>query len=169
MSIIADTSNGQLRLQGNETITDAKDADAAKVRVGSRHVPGKSGGGGAYSFDVIEEVSEGNHRTEAVVMVGGFNGSGGELGICIWNGVEPITDPGQPKVVEMRHNEIEFKVPIRAPNLAGGGVTDTMWAPDGRTFTQQQSDGNFVTYTASAPWSKANATAVWSAWTGKIG
>lgn len=64
---------------------------------------------------------------------------------------------------------IEFRVPVKFS--AGGGVgkiTDTMWAPNGLFFTQQQDDGNFVTYAASAPYSKANATPVWSAWTGKI-
>jgi hypothetical protein len=57
---------------------------------------------------------------------------------------------------------------VNGQRLVSGGVTDTMWAPDGMCFTQQQADGNFVTYHASAPWSKAHAKAVWSAWTGKL-
>lgn len=31
---------------------------------------------------------------------------------------------------------------------------DTMWAPDGTAFTQQQGDTNFVTYRTAVPWSK---------------
>ena len=123
MSILAETHNGQLRIQGNECLIDAKDADASKYRVGSREVPGESGGGGAISFDVIERVEEGSPRIEAVVMVGGSNGKGGELGICVWDGVRPISDAGQPKVVEFRHNEIEFKVPVKGLPAAGGRVT----------------------------------------------
>ena len=134
MPILAETHNGQLRIQGNETIQDAKDADAAKFRVGSRHVPGQSGGGGAYSFDVINEVSEGNHRTEVAVIVGGYNGKGGEVGVCVWDGVEPISDAGQPKVMEWRHDEIEFKVPIKAPNLGSANSRPSRFYTDGGKF-----------------------------------
>src|SRR5262245_37051598 len=105
-------------MQGNEVMVDAKDPDAAKFRVGSRYVKGQSGGGGGYSFDIIEEAAEGNRRIEAVVLVGGSNGKGGELGMCIWDGTTPITDASQRKVAEFRHDGIEFKVPITAPNLA---------------------------------------------------
>jgi len=45
-----------------------------------------------------------------------------------------------------------------------------MWAPSGLFFTQQQADGNFVTYRITTPFDKsANPKAVWSAWTGFIG
>ena len=65
----------------------------------------------------------------------------------------------------------QFRLPVYAPNLSGtAGRTDTMWAPNGLSFTQQQDDGNFVTYTTTVPFSKAgeHVKAVWSAWTGKI-
>lgn len=155
--IIAETHNGQLRLQGNETITDAKDADAAKFRVGSRRVPGQSGGGGAYSWDIITEVSEGNHRTEAAVLVGGFNGKGGEVGLCLWDGTEPITDASQKKVVEFRHNEIEFKVPVKGLP-AGGSSNGRIHHEGGQFVTIYQNDGNVVTY-------KTNGTTDESKWT----
>ena len=123
MSILSETSNGQLRMQGNEIIIDAKDADASKFRVGSRHVPGESGGGGAYSFDVIDRAEEGSPRKEVVVLVGGFNGQQGELGIFVWNGQEPFGDATQIKVMEIRGNEIEFKVPVKGFSPSAGRVT----------------------------------------------
>jgi hypothetical protein len=46
--------------------------------------------------------------------------------------------------------------------------TDTMWAPDGLSWTQQQGDTNFVTYAGVTPWSKYPATAVWSWMSGPI-
>jgi hypothetical protein len=50
-----------------------------------------------------------------------------------------------------------------------GARTDTIWAPDGLTFTQQQSDGNVVSYVVSRPFDKgANPKALWSSWTGKL-
>lgn len=178
MPILYDLGNGQFRMQGNEIIIDAKDADAAKFRVGSRYVPGECGGGGAYSWDLIQEVHEGNRRVEAAVLVGGFNGRTGEVGLCIWNGRDPgdIRDEDQKKVVEFRPDEIEFRVPIKAPNFTGGGgapseqLVGRMWAPNGLSFTQQQSDGNFVTYLTQVPFNIAstNVKAVWSAWTGPI-
>lgn len=155
--ILADTHNGQLRVQGNETIQDAKDADASKFRVGSREVPGQSGGGGAYSFDVIERVEEGSPRIEAVVMVGGSNGHGGELGICVWDGTRPISDPSQKKVIEFRHNEIEFKVPVKGLP-SGGSNSGRTYHEGGQFITIYQNDGQVVTY-------KTNGTTDESQWT----
>ena len=132
VKILDDTRNGLLWHSGNEGREDAKDADAAKHRVGSRHVPGHSGGGGAFSFDVLDlHPANGSllstdevltaRRIEAAVIVGGFNGTTGELGICIWDGVQPITDAGQPKVVEMRPNEVDFRVPVKfSAGVIGG-------------------------------------------------
>ena len=151
--IIAETDNGQLRIQGNEVIIDAKDADAAKFRVGARHVPGESGGGGAYSFDVIEEVSEGSRRTEAVLLNGGFNGVGGELSVTIWDGSQPITDASQRKAIEIRHDEVEFKVPVKfSAGVIGGSSGGSnefatgISSRNGRYRLQVQDDGNLVYY-----------------------
>jgi len=68
-------------------------------------------------------------------------------------------------VMNAFHDQIRFNVPISAPNLVGGGVTPNfMDSPNGCYRTQQQNDGNFVTYhTCEMPW-----RAVWSAWTGQI-
>lgn len=165
MPILADTPTGQLRIQGNEIFIDAKDADAAKFRVGAREVPGQSGGGGGYSFDVINRVEEGSPRTEVAVIVGSSNGRGGEIGISVWDGTHPITDFSQKKVMELRHNEIELKVPVK---FSGGITTDRMTSPNKRFVTVQQDDGNFVTYDATLGPIGSPDAAVWSAWGGKI-
>lgn len=170
MSTLAETSNGQLRIQGNEIIIDAKDADASKFRVGSRHVPGQSGGGGGISFDLIDRVEEGSPRKEVIVLVGGFNGKEGELGICVWNGKEPFGDATQIKVMEIRGSEIEFKVPVKGLRVAGGN-NQTLVSPNGKYVAAIQDDGNLVVYDTdpdnnpSTPW----WSAVWSWFTGKIG
>ena len=72
------------------------------------------------------------------------------------------------RVARFSAARIELLVPVAGFAAASGGITDTMWAPDGSAFTQQQSDGNFVTYKATVPFSKDNVKAVWSAWTGKL-
>ena len=161
MAILAETSNGQLRIQGNEVIIDAKDDDASKFRVGSRN-------GGAYSFDQITEVAEGNRRNEVIVITGGrTQAGGGELGISIWDGSEPISDFGQKKVAEFRHNEIEFKVPIRGLTA---GPSNELRSPNGRFVLAIQDDGNLVVYDTDSdqnpttPW----WSAVWSWVTGRL-
>lgn len=68
----------------------------------------------------------------------------------------------------------ELRVPLKcSAGVAGGanvlGVPDTMWAPTGLFFTQQQTDGNFVTYKVDVPFDKsANPVALWSAFGGFI-
>lgn len=162
MSILAETQNGQLRIQGNEVIVDAKDDDASKFRVGSRN-------GGGYSFDQITEVSEGNRRNEIIVLTGGrTQQGGGELGFNIWNGVEPISDAGQIKVAEFRHNEIEFKVPLRGIQFSTSA--SQLRSPNGKYALAIQDDGNLVVYDTdkdnnpSTRWWEP----IWSWFTGKI-
>lgn len=53
---------------------------------------------------------------------------------------------------------------MSARGFGASGTPDKMVSPDGRFVTQQQNDGNFVTYdTSVTPWK-----AVWSAWGGRI-
>lgn len=124
MPVIADTAKGQLRIQNDEAIIDSKVADMAGVRIGSRYVPGECGGGGKVSFDRITEAAENNRRTEMAFMLGTTSHLGaGELTVTIWDGTDPITDASQKKVLEIRHNEIEFKVPVKGLPAGGGRVT----------------------------------------------
>lgn len=79
--------------------------------------------------------------------------------------------PGDSQAKErayLDHTGAYFRVPMIGSSAVG--VTDTMWAPGGLSFTQQQADGNFVTYVTSVPFSKAgeHVKAVWSAWTGRL-
>src|SRR5688572_5161172 len=71
----------------NEAVMDSKIADAAKFRVGAPFEPGESGGGGAFSFDVIGGNFSGMHsgkRIEVVLFTGGMNSDGGgEAGLFI--------------------------------------------------------------------------------------
>lgn len=176
MSIVAETTRGQLRLEGNESITDAKDIDPAAHRVGSRFVPGECGGGGKHSFDIITDVHEGNRRVEAAVIVGGFNGTDGEIGISIWNGRDfsDIQDSDQKKVVEMRSGEVEFKVPVKFSGGVIGTAGDrasSFASPNGRFLTAFQDDGHMVTYDTHHPaWgtNRPDAAAVWSNWHGLL-
>lgn len=184
MKVLADNAQGLLwNNDGNETLQDAKNADAAKFRVGSPYEQGQSGGGGAFSFDVIgglpprKDGSAPPARVEVAVLTGGMQtNGGGEVGLSITKPgtFSDIDDAAQKKVVEFRADGIEFKVPISAPNLGGGGGVPEypvrMWAPNGLSFTQQQDDGNFVTYRTNVAFSidPQHVRAVWSAWTGSM-
>lgn len=147
--IIEETERGQLRLQNDEAIVDSKVADQAGVRVGSRVVPGENGGGGKISFDLITEAAEQNRRTEAAFIRGGISHDNkGEISITIWDGTEPITDASQKKVMQIRHNEIEFNVPVKG--LSGGG-SSVLTSPNGRVALVAQDDGNLVLYVDGVP------------------
>lgn len=148
---LVDTPLGRLwQNGGNETIQDSKVPDASKFRVGAPYVAGQSGGGGAYSFDVLNAF--GRARTEVAVFTGGYNGTQGEVGLSIWNGQEPFGDANQKKVVEFYGDHVEFKVPISAPNLSGGGSTHSIiQSGNGRVLLAAQDDGNLVLYVDGVP------------------
>lgn len=130
---------------GDETIQDSKATDAAKFRVGSPGVDGVHGGGGAFTFDILNW--RGRARTEVAGFGGSFNGRQGEVGLWIWNGLEPFGDATQKKVAEFFADHVEFKVPISAPNLTNGALpADHITSPNGQWWTFQQDDGNLVIY-----------------------
>lgn len=166
--IIEQNSEGKLIFNGNElkVVSTIAQGDAAFVKVISPYVEGESGGGGGFSIDAGDE----GRNFPLVELLGAMYQAGAEgklVVLKVGTGSNP-DDSDYQTIMEFTSNKVEFKVPISAPNLGAAGVTDTMWAPDGMSFTHQQSDGNFVTYRASSPFSKANATAVWSAWTGRL-
>jgi hypothetical protein len=78
-----------------------------------------------------------------------------------------LQDPGGTEDATMR---CRWRVTTRGVEVNGqplvGSIPAFMQSPDGRWRTQQQSDGNFVTYDMTAP---GGPKAVWSAWHGKIG
>ena len=155
-TVLNDNADGILWARGNETVQDAKNADAAKVRVGGPQ-------GGAFSADLTAGGPD-ERRTEVVVLAGGRSYlGGGELGISVWDGTEPITDLSQRKVIEIRHNEIEFKVPVKG---LGGAVV----SPSGRYHAIMQDDGNFVVYDTDPDSDPGTGwwAAVWSWLTGRL-
>lgn len=166
---LADDERGCVRVEGNELITDSKIADAAAVRVGSPKQDGASSGGGKFSFD--DTTVPGSRREIALLSVGdGVFGPEFKLQLLKKDGGSNDADMVNP--MRATATEVEFTVPITAPNL-GPPVAATvtrMWAPNGMSFTQQQDDGNFVTYTTTVSFSIApeHVTAVWSAWDGKL-
>lgn len=183
---LATTSNGLLWHGGNELREDAKDLDAAKVRVGSRLAPGVHGGGGAYSFDCLDldasdptdDDIKAARRVEAAVLTGSFNGRTGEVGLSVWNGrdLSDIRDADQKKVFEATPDLFEVKVPVKfsggvVGGSGGGGNDDSAFtSPNGRFRTQFQDDGHMVTYDTYDPqWaSDPVACAVWSNWMGML-
>ena len=175
--IIRESAIGQLWWNsGNEAIMDSKIADASKFRVGAPFELDQSGGGGAFSFDVIGGLpgQPAGKRVEVVLLTGSMNRTlGGEMGISILKkGTgQDITDAAQIKVAEFYSDHIEFKVPITAPGFGGGGVTGSvLMSPNGRFRTQFQDDGHIVIYdTWDSRWvTDPSAVAVWSSWYGLL-
>lgn len=152
--IIKETGNGVLWFGGNELRADARDLDAAKVRVGSRLVAGQHGGGGAYSFDLFNDI--GGRRVEAAVLTGSFNGHTGEVGLSIWNGRDynDIRDADQIKAVEFTSQFTDFKTPVRfSGGILGGTVASSTWirSGNGQVLLAVQDDGNLVLYVDGVP------------------
>ena len=83
---------------------------------------------------------------------------------------EGSNDADVDRVFTISRKGVRFTV----PGGGEGGFDDRrvqrMWSSDGLFFTQQQDDGNFVSYRVNRPYDiTANPCALWSAWTGKIG
>lgn len=148
----------------NEVIMDSKIADASKFRVGAPFELGESGGGGAFSFDVIDglEGSPAGRRVEAVLITGSMNSFlGGELGIHILKrgtGAN-ISDAAQIKVMETTSEYVQFNVPVRFTAGTSGGSnlpsspppstvrpSEQVFSPNGTFVLAVQDDGNLVQY-----------------------
>jgi hypothetical protein len=186
MSLNSETENGKLVHQSNELLNDALDLDAAAFRGGApkdQRVLVKYTGDVVddRSRDEIGQISFKQSEDEHDVVDGR---RGGEFYLGLKTPGSGSTDQAQVKIFNAVPPDpqrgfaggIFCDVPVFAPNLGSGGGSGgfdivRMWAPDGLHFTQQQSDGNFVTYRTRVPYSIApqDVTAVWSAWTGRIG
>jgi hypothetical protein len=177
--ILFEDERGYVIAEGNEFTIGSKIDDPPKVRVGSQ-IFTHGGGGGVISFSRMRSsgVCFGDQQDEiAMIRVeqaedvrGQTSNRKAEFNFMVSNG-DPSVDVVKPLAFTwdtVTRILAGFRSSLAA-KLGGGGRTDTMWAPDGLSFTQQQSDGNFVTYTIDAPFDKsANPRPVWSAWTGKI-
>lgn len=169
--IIAENDYGYLLFESNELTIGSKVDDPPKVRLTSPCTE-HGGGGGVISFNYSRQagvVCDGHNQTEVgMIRVEQAEDVRGQVGntkaefnfmLGDGSGVGDVVKP-----LAFVWNAITRSL----LNLLGGN-TDTMWAPSGVFFTQQQSDGNFVTYRVDKPFDKgANPRALWSAWTGFI-
>jgi hypothetical protein len=182
---LGESSQGRLWwTQINEAIMDSKIADAAKFRVGAPFELDESGGGGAFSFDVIGGDIPGmarGKRIEVVLMVGSMNRQGGgETSLIVtkrgtWGNID---DAAQVKVYEATSDAIEFRVPVifsagsnvggassPYPGCMGSGVEGD---PQRWQFCQQGTDGNVVSYELVPDNAIRQWCARWSAYHGVI-
>lgn len=186
--VIADLVDAQLRVVSvNEIALDQKDDpanpgrpqhdDPVKFRLGA-YVPADRNKFyiGTISFDVLRRKDGKVHRTEVgfvKLAVDEFVEGDGDpvpmVELFLGTNSEGSTDADIDRVFTISRKGVRFTVPG-----AGGGGFDArqvrrMWSTDGLFFTQQQDDGNFVTYAVDAPYDiTANPRARWSAWTGKL-
>ena len=183
MNVLADTGNGFLIFDGNEESVGSKENDPCKLRLTTPIYP-DGGGGGVVSFNASRNpgtIQDGHNqlemgflRVEQSESVRGQQGNlRGELNVFLNDG----SGEGDAAMVRAFALECDRITKIH-PNLVQSlrnvlgidgsgpaGSPDHMTSPQGRFQTHQQEDGNFVTYdTSTTPW-----TAVWSAWTGRIG
>jgi hypothetical protein len=170
-TVLHDDERGYVIAEGNELTIGSKLDDPPKVRltsIGTDH----GGAGGVVSFNLSRQtgVCYGSQQTEmAMIRVeqasdvrGDASNSKAEFNFLLNDGGTADADMQKP---------LAFVWNVITRNLLSvlGSRPDTMWAPTGRTFTQQQDDGNFVTYSVDHPFDKsANPVALWSAWTGKL-
>lgn len=180
-TILHEDERGYVIAEGNELTIGSKLNDPPKVRV-CVPITATGGGGGVFSasrarsfgvcfgdqqdemgyvrFEQAEDVrgDVGHLRSEVNLFVAsGLPGTDVErVFACTW---DRFTKWGLSALTSL------------SVWLGGGGTSraDTMWAPNGLSFTQQQDDGNFVTYSVTRAFDKtANPKAIWSAWTGPI-
>lgn len=162
-TVLHDDERGFVIAEGNELTIGSKIDDPPKLRLTS---PFKGGGYISFNFSEESKVQWGSNQTEmgmiGVTKADGASLPAGELHFFLNDGGRE--DKNMRRVASWIWNK------LTSATFSWGSRSDTIWAPNGLTFTQQQDDGNFVTYTVKAPFDKsAGPKAVWSAWTGFIG
>lgn len=170
MQILAETDTGWIGFEGNELTIGSKVDDPPKLRL-TAPCTDHGGGGGVVSFNFSRNagICDGHNQTEVgmirVEQAEDVRGNSGntkaELSFMLGDG-SGIGDVQKPFAFVW--NAItRFLIGVL------GGPSDTIWAPSGLYFTQQQADGNFVSYQVDRPFDKsATPVALWSAWTGKL-
>lgn len=180
-SVDHSTDYGFVGFEGNEQTVGSKVDDPAKVRI-TAPITTHGGGGGVISFNLHKAMGQvvlGGGQTEMAMLrveqasdVRGTDSPRAEFNFLCNDG--GTADANMRKCLAFTYDGITAISPGIAASFralgTGSGITDTMWAPNGLTFTQQQSDGNFVSYRVAQPFNKgASPCAMWSAWTGFIG
>ena len=166
MQIIAENETGFIGFDGNELIIGSKVDDPAKVRL-TAPMTEHGGGGGVISFnfhrdfnravDGHEQCEMGMIRVEQADDVRGQVGNPkAELNFMLNDG--GTQDSNMRKPLAFVWNAITRSL----LSLFGGSASDTIWAPGGLYFTQQQDDGVLVKYRVDRPFDKAaNPRALW--------
>lgn len=171
MPELADSSYGTLRYLNGELCNDVKNGvdDPTKYRGGSRSRSLVAFSGDALRPDGGREdlVLHQYKRDERYLNQGGL------VGETTTHLRRPGAQEAGTLVQTVRFDGVTYHVPIIAEaGIVGQSMTraSDMWSPNGLMVTQQQDDGNFVTYRLSRPYDKgANPVPVWSAWSGPTG
>lgn len=175
--IIAENDIGYLVFDGNELTIGSKVDDPPKLRLTCPNTE-HGGGGGVISFNFSRQagvVCDGHAQNEismiraeqAEDVRGDVGNTKAELNFMVDdgrnNGQDSMRKPLAFTCDGYTHDTLGDR-PIIEPLEPVNVHPSAMWSPRGRFVTQQQDDGNFVTYdTGVNPWK-----AVWSAWTGKL-
>lgn len=172
MQIIAENDRGWVALDGNELIVGSKVDDPAKLR-GTSPITEHGGGGFAISFNMHRDFGravDGHGQIEmGMIRCEQDEGVRGQIGNPKGEMNFMLNDGGGGEDGNMR-KPLAFvwnAITRSLLSLFGGATSDTMWAPNGLSFTQQQDDGNFVTYRTIVPFSKApeHVTYIWQSGT----
>lgn len=174
-TVIFEDDRGFLAMEGNELTVGSKIDDPPKLRLTSPTYSHGAGGGcvsynrstraGAVCFGNDQQEMALDRVEQASDVRGNPSNLKAERNFLLNDGSSGA-DSAMQKPLAFVWNLVTRNL----LGLGGSGRTDTMWAPDGLHFTQQQSDGNFVTYEVTRPFDKsASPKALWSAWTGVIG
>ena len=174
VKLLFEDERGYLLMDGNELTVGSKIDDPPKVRLTSP-LTEHGGGGGCISYNASrtegrvclgqDQLEMALDRVEQAEDVRGQVGNLKAERNFLLNDGSGAGDNAMRKPFAFIWNAVTRML----LNMAGGSRTDTMWAPGGLTFTQQQEDGNFVTYKVDRPYDKgANPIPLWSAWTGKL-
>lgn len=173
MQIIAESDIGYIGFEGNELTIGSKIDDPAKVRL-TAPMTEHGGAGGVVSFNKSRQpgiVCDGHQQEEmAMLRVEQAEDVRGQVGNLkaefnfLVNTGESGNDSAMVKPLAFVWNMVTRSL---LSVFGGESRTDTMWAPNGLSFTQQQNDGNFVTYRTSVPFSKAgeHVTYIWQSGT----
>lgn len=172
--ILYEDDYGFLAMDGNELTVGSKVDDPPKLRLTST-ITATGGGGGVVSFNRSRQagvVCDGHSQEEMAMLrveqAEDVRGQEGNLK-AEFNFLANTGASGDDSAMQKPLAFIWNCITRTRLALFGETRTDTMWAPDGLTFTQQQADGNFASYRVDQPFDKqANPVALWSAWTGKL-
>lgn len=139
IKILDENERGKITIEGNEVLATSLIPDAAKFRVRAPRVKGESGGGGAFSFDVLDPVD--GRWKEMQLITGAMNdarGGEGKLIVLAEGGV--IDDAHQITVMEWDSRKVEFKVPVSAPNIGSGATQGRFYSGERKFCFNVQDD-----------------------------